>query len=375
MSDEETLPEPDRIEGAPHPRDTALLVGQGAAEREFLDAYASGHLHHAWLITGPLGIGKATLAWRLARFLLAQPAGDGGGGLFGDAPPMPETLDISPDHPVARRLQAGSEGRLFALRRAWDEEKKRLKTVITVDEVRRLRTFLQLSSADGGRRAVIVDPADEMNTAAANALLKMLEEPPSGVTFLIVGHQPARLLPTIRSRCRELRLGTLGPDDLARAIAATGAGVADDGAALAELAGGSVGEAIRLINLDGIELYRALVALFNTLPQFDRAQALALADRAAQRGQAERLDLLVALIGLFLARLARAGSRGATGPEAAPGEAALLARLAPDANAGRRWAALHQTLGARIRHGRAVNLDPGALVLDAIFKIAETARE
>jgi DNA polymerase-3 subunit delta' len=373
MNGEETLPEPDRIEGAPHPRDTAQLVGQGVAEREFLDAYTSDHLHHAWLITGPLGVGKATLAWRLARFLLAQPAGDAGGGLFGDAPPMPETLDISPDHPVARRLHAGSEGRLFALRRAWDDEKKRLKTVITVDEVRRLRNFLHLSAADGGRRAVIVDPADEMNPAAANALLKMLEEPPAGVTFLIVGHQPARLLPTIRSRCRELRLGTLGPDDLARAIAATGAEVPVDGTALAELAGGSVGEAIRLINLDGIELYSRLISLFKTLPQFDRTAALALADRAAQRGQTERFDLLVALIALFLSRLARAGSRGATGPDAAAGEAALLARLAPDAIAGRRWATLHQTLGARIRHGRAVNLDPAAQVLDAIFKIAEAA--
>ena len=221
---EDGIPEPDRVEGAPHPRDTLHLIGQRGAEAIFLDAYAAGRLHHAWLLTGPLGVGKATLAWRIVRFLLATPE-NAGGGLFGDAPVAPETLDIDPDHPVVRRIRAGSEGRLFVLRRAWDEDKKRLKTVITVDEVRRMRTFLHMSAADGGRRAVIVDPADEMNTAAANALLKMLEEPPHGVTFLIVSHQPSRLLPTIRSRCRELRLSVLAPGDLADAVEAAGADV------------------------------------------------------------------------------------------------------------------------------------------------------
>ncbi|MBC7141067.1 MAG: DNA polymerase III subunit delta', partial [Rhodobacteraceae bacterium] len=296
-------PEPDRVEGAPHPRDAARLIGQGAAEAAFLDAYGAGRLHHAWLLTGPLGVGKATLAWRIARFLLATPENTGG-GLFGEPAPAPASLDIPADHPVARRIHAGSEGRLFVLRRAWDEDRKRLKTVITVDEVRRMKTFLHMSSADGGRRAVIVDPADEMNVAAANALLKMLEEPPHGVTFLLVSHQPSRLLPTIRSRCRELRLATLAPDDLAEAMAVAGAD-AGNGPALAVLAAGSVGEAIRLANLDGLDTYAAIVALFSTLPRLDRPRALKLADMAAQRGAEEKLDLLLTLMDLFLARLAR----------------------------------------------------------------------
>lgn len=173
------IPEPDKVEGAPHPRETAQIHGQGAAERAFLDVYNSGRLHHGWLLTGPRGVGKATLAWRIARFLLATPQ-ESGGGLFGDAPAAPETLDIAPDHPVARRLLAGSEGRLFLLRRGLDDKTKQLKTVITVEEVRKLKSFLSLSAADGGRRVVIVDPADELNTSAANALLKLLEEPPPG---------------------------------------------------------------------------------------------------------------------------------------------------------------------------------------------------
>lgn len=372
MSDE-GLPEPDRIEGAPHPRDTARLIGQETAEATFLDAHAAGRLHHAWLLTGPQGVGKATLAWRIVRFLLATPE-DEGGGLFGDPAPASTTLDIGPDHPVARRIHAGSEPRLFLLRRAWDPDKKRLKTVITVDEVRRMKSFLHLSATDGGRRAVIVDPADEMNTAAANALLKMLEEPPHGVTFLLISHQPSRLLPTIRSRCRELRLGTLAPDALTEAMQAAGA-EPGNASALAALAGGSVGEAVRLTNLDGLETYAIIVKLFSTIPRLDRPQALKLADSAAQRGAEEKLSLLLDLMDLFLARLARAGATGATGPEAAPGEAQLFARLAPHAYAGRRWAELSQSLGARARHGRAVNLDPAALILDMVLKIDEAARD
>lgn len=293
---QDEIPEPDRVEGAPHPRETQALFGHARAEAEFLAAFSSGRLHHGWLITGPLGVGKATLAWRIARFLLATPPAD---GLF--AAPPPDSLAIDPDHPVARRVSALAEGRLFLLRRAWDEKAKRLKTQITVEEVRRMKAFFALSAADGGRRVAIVDPADEMNVSAANALLKLLEEPPEGVTILLVCHQPSRLLPTIRSRCRELRLAPLAPEDMARALAAAGV-EADDPAALAELAGGSAGEAIRVANLEGVKLYRALVGLLSTLPRLDRAKLVALADAASGKGAEPQFELMLTLIDLFLAR-------------------------------------------------------------------------
>ncbi|MDF1856287.1 DNA polymerase III subunit delta' [Pseudooceanicola sp.] len=371
MTDELT-PEPDRIDGAPHPRDTPEIFGQDAAQAGFLTAFNSGHLHHAWLITGPKGTGKATLAWSIARFLLATPLADSA-GLFG-APPPVETLAIDPEHPVARRMRSGAEQGLFVLRRPYDDKAKRLKQEITVDEARKMKGFFALSSADGGRRVVIVDAADEMNVNAANAILKILEEPPAKTTILMVAHRPSALLPTIRSRCRELRLAPLSVQDIARALDQAGIDTAGQTDALAALAAGSAGEAMRLCLLEGPKLYAELIATFAGLPRLDRRRALTLADSAAARGAEERRKLVHSLTALFLARLARTGAIGAPpSPEAAPGEATLLARLAPDSAAARRWAEAAELIGARARHGAAVNLDPAALILDTLFKIQKTA--
>ncbi len=360
-------PEPDRAGDAPHPRRAPTVIGQGAAERAFLAAWGSSRLHHAWLITGPRGVGKATLAWRMARALLAAPA------LC-----VPAVLDVATDHPVALRMAALSEPRLFLLRRPWLAKDKRLATVITVDPVRALRQFLTLSAADGGRRCVIVDAADDLNVQAANALLKLLEEPPAGVTFLLVCHAPTRLLPTIRSRCRTLRCHPLGAADMASALAGIGAAAAVPAdvpaAVLAELAGGSVGEAVRLVETGGPATYAALIDLLRGAPGLDRAALLRLANGLAGAAGAARYDTTVRLIDLLLSRLARSGAGVLPATEAARGEAAVLARLSPDEIAARGWAALHGATGARIRHARAVNLDPSGVILDTVLAIDEAAR-
>jgi DNA polymerase-3 subunit delta' len=369
MSD---IPEPDRLEGAPHPRETHEVLGHARAEAVFLDAFNSGRMHHAWLISGPKGVGKATLAWRIARFLLATPEDEGPDSAKLFAPPPPRSLDIPEDHPVAHRLLALSEPRLFLLRRPWDDKTEKLRAEITVDETRALRNFLGLSAADGGRRVVLIDAADDLNRNAANAILKLLEEPPAKVTFLIVTHQPAGLLPTIRSRTRDLRLASLPADLLARAMHQAGAEITD-AAPLAELAGGSVGEAFRLTHLQGLDQYGRLVRLLATLPQLDRPMARVLADAASDRKRPEAFDLTVTLIDLFLARLARAGTTREIPPEAAPGEAALIERLAADPAIAREWADLAQHLGLRARKAKAVNLDPSALILDMFLRMEETA--
>lgn len=371
MSEAEARPEPDRAPGAPHPRETLRLFGQDAARANFLTAFNTGRLHHGWLITGPHGVGKATLAWQIARFLLANPPDDG--GMFAAA--KPETLDIATDHPVTRRLLALSEPGLFLLRRSWDEKARpaRLKSVISVDEVRKLNNFFGLSAPGGGRRVVIIDAADEMNVNAANALLKLLEEPPKDAVLLLVCHQPMRLLPTIRSRCRELRLAPLATDDMARALAQASPDTATADGIVNELAAGSVGEALRLLALDGAAAYVSLIKLFTNAPAYDRPAALALANSAVGKAAAPRFELLLRLILLLLARLARHGAGQPPMHEAAPGEAALLARLAPSPDAARHWATLEQELSGRASHGKAVNLDPASLILDMIFRINDVA--
>jgi DNA polymerase-3 subunit delta' len=373
---EAALIEPDRLDGTPHPRDTRALYGQSAAEARFLQAYNAGRLHHAWLLTGPKGVGKATLAWRIARFLLTQDE-SAGAGMFGEAL-TPESLVVAPEHPVVKRMLAGSESRLFKITRSVNPDTKRMRDVIAVDDVRALGRFLSMSAAEGGRRVVILDAADEMNTQAANALLKMLEEPPKLTTFLLIAHQPAGLLPTIRSRCRELRLATLLPEDMAAALQEAGVEADLDAAAalaLSTLSGGSVGAAARMHALEGLVLYGELIAIFESLPKLDRARVMRLSEAFAARGSEQKLDLLLVLLETLLFRLARAGALGAAAELAHPAEPELFARLSPNARVAQSWAQLSETLLARARHGRAVNLDPTALILDTFLRIQRSVAE
>lgn len=367
MTDDD-LPEADCAEGAPHPRHAAQVFGQAAAEKTVLTALTEGRRHHAWLMTGPRGVGKASFAWRMARYLRTEE--DAGPGLFGEPAPV-SNLDTPSEHPVARQMAALSDPGTLLIRRAWDPDRKRLKSQITVDEVRRLNTFFGLSATDGGARVVIVDSADEMNPSAANALLKVLEEPPAKAVLLLISHQPARLLPTIRSRCRSLRFAPLGSDDLSAALEQAGID-APDAPALAELAGGSAGDALRLITGDGLGIYQDLITLFGQAPEMDRQAARKFADAAAARGAESRLALSLTLLERALVRLARSAAGHVPTQDAAPQERDVLARLGQ--HPASRWADLQQSLSQRLGHGLAVNVDPSSLIVDALLQINETAR-
>ncbi|SEN41947.1 DNA polymerase-3 subunit delta' [Loktanella fryxellensis] len=372
------LAEPDRITGAPHPRETQVLFGQDAAIADFLTAWNTGRLHSGWMLTGPRGVGKATLAWKIARFLLSQRQTDAG-GLFGDPPPV-TALDVAPDNPDARLIDAGSHPGLFVLRRVPNKDGTALQQDITVAALRghddgdnRLKQFLQMSGTDGGQRVVIIDAADEMNVTVANSILKLLEEPPARTTFMLIAHQPSRLLPTIRSRCRVLRCKPLSPQDLGAALLQAGHDTAAS-EALATLSAGSAGDALRLLTQDGLQTYAQIIGLLTSLPQMDRTAAIKLAEGCTGRANEARFALTLDLVDRFLGRAARAGLMGEPVTQGAPGEARLLARLSPHDAAARAWADVQQTATARARHGRAVNLDPAALILDMLFSIERTAQ-
>lgn len=362
------MPQADQVSGASHPRQTAQVFGHEAAEAEVLDALASGRMHHAWMLSGPRGIGKATLGWRIGRFLAAS-APHAPDDLLG-APDPPKSMDLAPDHPVWRRSLALGEPRIALCRRAWDEKAKRLKTALTVDEVRKLKGHFTLSAADGGWRVAIIDAVDEMTVAAANALLKLLEEPPQDTVLLLICHQPARLLPTIRSRCRMLRLHPPGAEDFARALAATGQPLEAVDVVFA-LTRGSVGDAVRLIELGGTEVFGEVLQVLSAAPGMDRQAIAALGARAAGRGNAESYGMLTEIVLLVLARLARAGAAGPR--DLTEAEAALAARLAPHTGAAHLWAETQAALTDRVGHARAVNLDPEQVILDMFLTIEKTA--
>ena len=261
------VPEADRFEDAPHPRETTGLVGHGAAEVQLLDAYRSGRLPQAVLIGGPAGIGKATLAWRLARFIAAHP------DRTADAVQSAENLFVAPDDPTARRINAGAQGDLFVLRREWNEKTKRLYSEIRADDVRRAIVMFQRSAGRGGYRTCILDCAEDLNRSGANALLKLIEEPPPHSLFLIVAHRPAQVLPTIRSRCRKLMLKPLSTAETLAVVEEVGAPWASrpmvERQAAAARAEGSAQAALRLLGGGGLELDGQMRRLLQGLPAVD----------------------------------------------------------------------------------------------------------
>ena len=273
----------DRAEGGgesalPLPRQTAALFGHAAAEHTFLAAWRSGRVPHAWLIGGEPGIGKATLAFRIARFVLAHPD-----------PAGAATLDVDPARPAARRVAAGAHSDLLVLERTPDDKTGRMRTVITVDQVRRLQTFFGATAGEGGWRVAIVDRADELKyPEAPNALLKMLEEPPPRALFLLVSQAPGRLLPTIRSRCRVMALRPLaGADVVAAAAAALGRPADEAVMAAAAASRGSVAGALALVDRQAGAVREQVAELLGALPDTDAARLHALGealDRDRDRG-------------------------------------------------------------------------------------------
>ncbi len=365
------IPLSDKIEGAPHPSEAEKIFGHDNASKEFLDLFKASRVHHAWLLFGPRGIGKSTLAWQITKFLLATPDLNPASGLFGGDRKLPTTLEISFNHPISKRISVGSEPGVFVLRRAFDEKRKRYKQFITVDEVRKLKSFFGLKSADAGRRIVIVDCADDMNSSAANALLKILEEPPKNAFLFLISHQPARLLPTIRSRCRLMRLDRLDGTSIIKALEAANINFNTSQLdSLSKLCGGSIGEAVRILHMQGLHIYEEIIAIFRSLPRLNNKKVLALADKFSGKGTSSEFDLFITLYETALNRLVLSSAgKDAFAHIESYEEYKVFKHLSPNRSAAKTWAELTQITSEQLRRGRAVNLDPAGLILDIFFKI------
>lgn len=274
----------DTLDRIPEPSENPFLAGHGQAAANLAAAYRAGKLPHALLFSGPRGIGKATLAFRFAYHVLTNP--DHGSAPTGIAPPDPKSTHF-------RQIAAGSHPSVLHLTRPPNERGgSGFKSAITVDEVRKVSRFTSHTAHDGGYRVVIVDPADDMNVNAANALLKNLEEPPARTVFILIAHSAGRLLPTIRSRCQTVRLLPLAADDLFAALERFEIdlpGDADGRAALAVAAAGSPRTAVLMTEYGGLEVGTALDRLLRAakppgVEAHKLAEAVAAKDRAIQFG-------------------------------------------------------------------------------------------
>ncbi|NBN62147.1 DNA polymerase III subunit delta' [Microvirga tunisiensis] len=347
----EAAPEIDEIEGVALPRAQPAFYGHHSVERELITAYGSARFHHAWLIGGPKGIGKATLAFRFARFALAHP------DRFSPAVAAAESLAVAPDHPVARQVAAGAHPNILHLRRPWDDKGKRFKQALPVEEVRRTVSFFGTTASGAGWRICIVDAADDMNASSANALLKILEEPPPNSLFLVLSHAPGRLLPTIRSRCRRLELGPLSPAEIAGALPAV-AGHSPDAATLADIArfaDGSLRAALLLMAGEGLAVNRGFLALAERLPRVPVAELHAFADLVAARGQTDNWEAFLAVTRDWLhGRLSGA-------------DLASPSRLV-------RWTEVWEKMGRAAAEAEALNLDKKQVVIDVFRSLSEVMR-
>ena len=353
---------------APPWRNTRL-VGHDIAERTMLAAQQLGRLHHAWLLTGPRGIGKATLAWRFARFLLAGQEG----GLFATSP---DSLDVDLHAPGRSLVDARSHPDLFHLRRTLNPDTGRMRSEIAVDDVRGLGAFMHMTPAMGQYRVAIIDSADEMNRNSANAVLKVLEEPPPNAVLLIVAHAPGRLLPTIRSRCRRLALQSLPNDTVMQLMGDYAPELgADEKASLANLADGSIGRALELASAGSLGLYREMVDVLATLPDLDMPRLHSFAERFAKRGEEANVDWrsLNYLFDGWMKGLARHAAIGAEGPLVVPTEKGLQGRLLAAAGLDR-WMEASDRITKLFSRADAVNLDRKQTVMGSFLELQSAMR-
>ena len=350
------------------PRENPELLGQGEAEKELIEAWSSGRMSHAWMLSGPKGIGKATLAYRFARFVLS---GGGEPDMFGGPP---TSLATAPEDAIFRQVASLGHPDFLAITRKLDKQGKKLSHSISVDVARQIPGFMSMTPSAGDWRVVVIDAVDEMRREASNAILKILEEPPRQALIMLVCHQPSRLLPTIRSRCRRLMLQPLPETTVSQLITRhhpeISSGLVER---LAEISDGSIGQAMSLIDAGGIDLMDDLDALLAGLPKMDIRKMHGLADQVAKAGAERRFTVMMDLI---YHRIGKSVSLAAAGKLGEVGNDGMRASVAAAAGAGslEPWIEVWEKIARLGRAVSTVNMDRKQAALDALLSIQSVAQ-
>ncbi len=346
---EHNQPEADRADGCAHPRDVYELVGHHQAEMRFADMLDAGTLHHAWLVSGPEGVGKASLAYRMIRRVLGgKPLTKGG-------------LDVPASDPVARRVQSLGHGDFLLIRRPWDDKAKKLRAEIPISEARRIGQFFSRKASEGGWRVCLVDTMDDMNRNAANSVLKTLEEPPKKALLILLSKTPGRLLPTIRSRCLSLALRPVEDKPLKDwLLTQTGSVDTEHIEAAIQLAGGAPGKALSFVkNAD--DVLRPLGRFVSAFPRPNTSDMHTITEGLAAANKSIAYNLFWDALNTSLhaqAHYAATGEwEGAYGPisKERPTEA---------------WLDLIQTLEVLRQSQKALNMNKKQALLQAMLDIA-----
>mgnify|MGYP001269561948 CR=1 FL=1 len=362
MSSAKTIEELPDIDGDSPPRLTRVLKGHAKPQADFLAALTSARMPHAWLLAGPKGVGKASFAYLAARLILS-------GALASAMSPAPESDD-------AHLVEEGTHPDLFVLRREYNRNTQKFRGDIPVDAARDLKQSFNLSAGRGGWRVAIIDSIDDMNKNGVNALLKLIEEPPEKCLFLIVCHNPGRVLDTIRSRCRMLSFNSLDEGDLQSILHERLEGSdPDEVAASAFLGQGSAGYALMLCEEGGFDLYRDMVGLLETAPQLDVEKLHALAGRFGPRAASEQFAIFCFLLSGWLHRYVRFASTGAGFQPVFEGEEALVNRLLKDGLGVEPFVALWEKVEQDSRAVNALNLDKKQAVMEWMTGFADASRK
>ena len=368
MSDEPDHFFSDKLAGAPHPMQAKEIIGHTSQKISFLNFFASNKIPQCLLLTGDKGIGKASFAWLIAKFLLTtkyEPA-----DLKIDLNESNiSSLLVPQDSETLNRIIAGTEQRVYIVRRGFNEKRKTFFKNISTEDVRNLQSYCSLSITNGDKRVIIIDSADDLNKSSGNALLKLLEEPPKNTFFLLISHQPSLLLPTLKSRCHKLSFSNLNQTDLRTVLTKIGCVIVpSDEVSLSILSNGSAGAACTLINSNCINLYQDILNIASSLPNLRTDKTLQLSQNYFAKKKPNEFEIFLEMMQYFFSRLCKTGAmQKPLLPSVTDDEIKIMKNLCPSLRTANLWSEAANITLTKLNRGYHLNIDIESLILDAFI--------